>query len=123
LESVLKSTLKRQLPYLIGGTITGIIITYYYGFLFSIIVNSIAWFVISTIVNKYYWHYTGFKDEFYLISKYIIHRKKNRSIINIQDNNKVYPYKRERPNNNKIDSLSKNPDDDKTDNIGSPLKL
>ena len=97
--------------------------TYYYGFLFSIIVNSIMWFAISTVVNKYYWHYTGFKDEFYLISKYIIHRKKNRSIINIQDNNKVDPYKRERPNNNKIDSLSKNPDDDKTDNIGSPLKL
>ena len=42
-----------------GGTITGIIATYYYGFLFSIVVNSIAWFVISTVVNKYYWNYTG----------------------------------------------------------------
>jgi hypothetical protein len=123
LESILKSTLKRQLPYLLAGTITGIFMTYYYGFLFSIIVNSIMWFAISTVVNKYYWHYTGFKDEFYLISKYITHRKKNKSIINIQDNNKVHPYKRERPSNNKIDSLSKNPDDDKTDNIGSPLKL
>ena len=67
LEAILKSTLKRQLPYLTGGTITGIIITYYYGFLFSIVVNSIAWFVISTVVNKYYWNYTGFKDEMYLI--------------------------------------------------------
>lgn len=123
MESILKSTLKRQLPYLLAGTITGTFMTYYYGLLFSIIVNSIMWFAISTIVNKYYWHYTGFKDEFYLISKYIIHRKKNKSIINIQDNNKLHYYKRERPNDNKIDSLSKNTDDDKTNNIGSPLKL
>jgi p-aminobenzoyl-glutamate transporter AbgT len=71
MDQLLKSVLKRQLPYLIGGTITGIIITYYYGFLFSIVVNSIIWFVISTIVNKYYWHYTGFRDEMALASKYI----------------------------------------------------
>jgi hypothetical protein len=64
------------LPYIIGGTITGIIITYYYGFLFSIIVNSVAWFVVSTVVNKYYWNYTGFKDEMFFVSKYITHRKK-----------------------------------------------
>ena len=107
MESILKSTLKRQLPYLLAGTITGIFMTYYYGFLFSIIVNSIMWFAISTIVNKYYWHYTGFKDEFYLVSKYIIHRKKNKS-IKYSDINIVDHYKRERPNNNKIDSLSKN---------------
>jgi hypothetical protein len=35
-------------------TITGMILTYYYGFLFSSIVNSAIWFAISTIVNKYY---------------------------------------------------------------------
>jgi hypothetical protein len=64
------------LPYLIGGTITGVIITYYYGFLFSIVVNSIIWFIVSTIVNKYYWNYTGFKDEIYLLKKYVINRKK-----------------------------------------------
>ena len=75
MDSLLKNTLKRQIPYLIGGTITGTFIAYYYGFLFSIIVNSILWFVISTVVNKYYWHYTGFKDEMRLISKYILHKK------------------------------------------------
>ena len=84
LESILKSTLKRQLPYLVGGTITGIFMTYYYGLLFSIIVNSVMWFAISTVINKYYWHYTGFKDELFLVSKYIIHRKKSDS-KNIQD--------------------------------------
>ena len=67
MDSTLKSTLKRQIPYLIGGTITGIIMSYYYGFIFSIIVNSASWFVISTVVNKYYWNYTGFKEEMYLM--------------------------------------------------------
>jgi hypothetical protein len=76
LDPLLKSVLRRQLPYLIGGTITGIFITYYYGLLFSIIVNSAIWFLISTIINKYYWHYTGFKDEIRLVSKYIVNRKK-----------------------------------------------
>ncbi len=80
LDALLKSTLKRQIPYLIGGTITGTIMTYYYGFLFSIVINSAIWFVISTIVNKFYWNYTGFKDEMRLISKYIIHRKKKERI-------------------------------------------
>ncbi len=78
MDSLLRTTLKRQVPYLIGGTITGIIISYYYGFLFSIIVNSIIWFAISTVVNKYYWHYTGFRDEKLLLSKYITHRKDNK---------------------------------------------
>ena len=68
LDSLLKNALKRHIPYLIGGTITGTFIAYYYGFLFSIIVNTIIWFVISTIVNKYYWHYTGFRAERSLIS-------------------------------------------------------
>ena len=88
MEPILKLTLKRQLPYLVGGTITGIFITYYYGLLFSIIVNSVVWFVLSTVVNKYYWHYTGFKDEIYLITKYIVHRKTNKS-KNAQDIHKV----------------------------------
>ena len=66
LKPMLKRTLKRQIPYLIGGTITGIIMSYYYGFIVSIAVNSAIWFVISTIVNKYYWDYTGFKEETYL---------------------------------------------------------
>jgi predicted tellurium resistance membrane protein TerC len=122
LESILKLTLKRQLPYLAGGTITGIFMTYYYGLLFSIIVNSVMWFVISTVINKYYWHYTGFKDELYLVSKYIIHRKKNNS-KNIQDIGIADGYNGKENNNNKKDSLLKNADDDNTRNNGSPLKL
>ena len=67
------------MPYLIGGTITGSIMAYYHGFLFTIIVNSIVWFVISTLVNKYYWKYTGFKEEFQIVSKYIGRIKKRKS--------------------------------------------
>ena len=55
MDVVLKSILKRQLPYLLGGTITGIIMTYYYGFLFTIVVNSIIWYIISYLVNRYYY--------------------------------------------------------------------
>lgn len=120
MESILKSTLKRQLPYLIGGTITGIIITYYYGFLFSIIVNSIIWFAISTIINKFYWHYTGFRDELYLLSKYIIHRKKSKTnnayVIDKIDS------KHDFRNTNNLQSLSKNTNHDNSGNIGSPIK-
>jgi hypothetical protein len=63
LDAILNKIIKRQLPFLIGGTITGIIMTYYYGFLFSIIVNSAIWMLISFIVNKYYYKSTGLKDE------------------------------------------------------------
>jgi p-aminobenzoyl-glutamate transporter AbgT len=124
MDSLLKNTLKRQMPYLIGGTITGTIIAYYYGFLFSIIVNSIIWFVISTIVNKYYWNYTGFKDEKRLISKYLIHRKDS----NAQANN-VNGYSRMRKEddgmtttNNIHTSISKKLGESNQENIGSPIK-
>ena len=124
MESKLKSTLKRQIPYLIGGTITGAIITYYQGFLFSIIVNSVAWFVISTVVNKYYWNYTGFKDEMHLVSKYITKRQKNRPNQNGQEINHVDHEKTERLNGNDMDpSTANSAESGNTKNVGSPLKL
>ena len=67
MDEVLKSILKRQIPFRIGGTITGIIMTYYYGFLFTIIVNSIIWYVISYLVSKYYYKSKGINDQKYLI--------------------------------------------------------
>jgi hypothetical protein len=106
------------MPYLIGGTITGIVITYYYGFLFSIVVNSTIWFAISTVVNKYYWKYTGFKDETYLVSKYVIHRKKKES-ANVRINKTV---NRKEGNNGNADSVSKNTGDERIDNLGRPIK-
>ncbi|MDP8906892.1 MAG: hypothetical protein M3M88_05175 [Thermoproteota archaeon] len=122
LESILKSTLKRQLPYLAGGAITGAIITYYYGFLFSIIVNSVAWFVISTVVNKYYWNYTGFKEEMYLISKYVAKIQKNKSNSAQKISNISYR-KEEWLNGNDIDSSLNSAENSKTKYVGSPLKF
>jgi ABC-type transport system involved in Fe-S cluster assembly fused permease/ATPase subunit len=67
MDKVVKAVLKRQIPFIIGGNITGLIMTYYYGFLFAIIVNTAIWIFISYIVNEYYWKSTGFKDEKYLL--------------------------------------------------------
>jgi p-aminobenzoyl-glutamate transporter AbgT len=67
MDIILKSILRRQIPFLIGGTITGTIMTYYYGFPFTIVVNSIIWYGISYIVSKYYWKNKGLNDQKYLI--------------------------------------------------------
>jgi hypothetical protein len=66
-DKILKSILKRQIPFLIGGTITGTIMTYYYGFPLTIIVNSAIWYGISYIVNKFYWKNKGLNDQKYLL--------------------------------------------------------
>jgi len=82
MDKILKSILKRQIPFLIGGTITGTIMTYYLGFLFTIVVNSAVWYGISYIVNKYYWKLKGLDDQKFLIQyimSKIIHRKKVRN--------------------------------------------
>jgi hypothetical protein len=106
------------MPYLIGGTITGTIMAYYYGFLFSIIVNSIIWFAISTLVNKFYWKYTGFKEEFQLVSKYIgrIKKRKSKNSFIIKDDKHIGG-----ENSNKYTS-SNDKDNKGNDNLGSPLK-
>ena len=67
LDAILKSIIKRQIPFLIGGTITGSVMAYYYGFLFTIIVNSIMWYVISYLVSKYYYKSKRINDQKYLI--------------------------------------------------------
>lgn len=123
MDSLLKKTLKRQMPYLIGGSITGTLIAYYHGFIFSIVVNSIIWFVMSTIVNKYYWHYRGFKDEMLLISKYLIHKKDN-----TKSNNNVngYSISTEDYNMTSTDSIlspiSKQIEGNNLNNFKSPIK-
>ena len=118
MDNLLKSVLKRQMPYLIGGTITGTIMAYYYGFLITIIVNSIIWFVISTLVNKYYWKYTGFKEEFQLISKYIDRIRKKKSINNSAL--KLDDYKEEDNIHRYFSSTDEG--NKRPDNLGSPTK-
>ena len=118
LDNLLKSVLKRQMPYLLGGTITGTIMAYYYGFLFTVIVNSVIWFAISTLINKYYWKYTGFKEEFQLALRYIGRIKKKKS-----NNNLVIKYDKHTEGVNEKRYLSSHDKDNKeTDNSESPLK-
>ena len=92
---------------------------YYHGFLITIIVNSIIWFVISTLVNKYYWRYTGFKEEFQIVSKYLgrIKKRKSKNNFIIKDekhtkgmNANNYPTSHDKGNK-------------KTDNLGNPLNI
>ena len=78
MDKILKAVIKRQIPFIIGGAITGMILTYYYGFLLTIIVNSASWMFISFIINKYYWKSTGFKDEKYLMH-YAVSKLNSRS--------------------------------------------
>ena len=71
-------SLLEKLQIIFGGTITGIVMAYYYGFLFTIIVNSVIWYVISYLVNKYYYKSKRINDQKYLI-KYSLSKIKSRN--------------------------------------------
>jgi hypothetical protein len=73
------AAIKRQVPFLIGGTITGIIMTYFLGFPITLLVNSIMWYLISYMVYKLVWRKNGLTDQMILL-RYIlkkIKRQKN----------------------------------------------
>ena len=74
------SAIKRQIPFVIGGTITGIIMTYFLGFAITMIVNSTIWYLISLTFYKLVWKKNGLTDQM-VILKYAltkIKRQKNR---------------------------------------------
>jgi hypothetical protein len=58
----LKSILKRKIPLIGGSSITGIILVYYFGFLFSFLLNSIIWVIITNYTYKYYWKMNWLED-------------------------------------------------------------
>jgi hypothetical protein len=73
------AAIKRQVPFLIGGTITGIEMTYFLGFPITLLVNSIMWYLISLMVYKLVWRKNGLTDQMILL-RYIlkkIKRQKN----------------------------------------------
>ncbi|MDQ6668236.1 MAG: hypothetical protein M3Y53_08440 [Thermoproteota archaeon] len=84
MDIILKSIVRRQIPFLIGGTIAGIIMTHYYGFLFTVIVNSAIWWGVSYFVNKYYWKSKALDDQKYLLqytlAKFQSSRNKKREL-------------------------------------------
>ena len=73
------AAIKRQVPFLIGGTITGIIMTYFLGFPITLLVNSIMWYLISLMVYKLVWRKNGLTDQMILLTYILkkIKRQKN----------------------------------------------
>ena len=67
MTSITKTAIMRQIPFLIGGTITGTIMAYYIGFLPTLVVNSIMWYIISLITYKLVWKASGLADQKYLL--------------------------------------------------------
>ena len=65
------TAIKRQVPFLIGGTITGTIMTFYLGFLLTIVVNSIMWYLLSHITYKLLWRKSGLTDQKILLRYFL----------------------------------------------------
>jgi len=65
------AAIKRQIPFLIGGTVTGIVMSYYLGFLLTILVNTIAWYQISLFIYKVVWRKSGLTDQKILLKYFL----------------------------------------------------
>jgi len=73
MDSKIIAAIKRQVPFLIGGTISGIIMTYFLGFAITVLVNSAIWYIISQIWYKVVWRKKGVEDQ-KLLLKYFLRR-------------------------------------------------
>ena len=71
MDSEILTAIKRQIPFLIGGTVTGVVMTYYLGFPVTIIVNSIIWFLISNITYRRLWKKNGLTDQKILLRYFL----------------------------------------------------
>ena len=74
------AAIKRQVPFLIGGTITGIIMTYFWGFLITLFVNSIMWYLISLVVYKLVWRRNGLTDQMIILGSILKKIQRQKSI-------------------------------------------
>ena len=74
------SAIKRQIPFLIGGTITGIIMSNFMGFVITLIVNSVMWYLISLFVYKVVWKRNGLTDQISIL-RYVLSRTKLQKTI------------------------------------------
>lgn len=77
------SAIKRQILFLILGTITGILMSYFVGFAVTLIVNSIMWYLISLFVYKLVWKENVLTDQI-VILKYILSRTKEQKNTNLK---------------------------------------
>jgi hypothetical protein len=74
------SAIIRQIPFLIGGTITGIIMSYFFGFAVTLIVNSIMWYLISLLVYKLVWKKNVLTDQMVLLKYGLTKIKRQRNM-------------------------------------------
>jgi hypothetical protein len=71
MDNMMTAAIKRQIPFLIGGTVTGIVMSYYLGFLLTILVNTIAWYQISLFIYKVVWRKSGLTDQKILLKYFL----------------------------------------------------
>jgi hypothetical protein len=74
-----RSAIKRQIPFLIGGTITGVIMAFYMGFLPTLLINSVLWYIISLVTYKLVWKTSGYADQKYLLAYFLVRMHFNQS--------------------------------------------
>jgi hypothetical protein len=83
------AAIKRQIPFLIGGTVTGIVMSYYLGFLVTILVNSIGWYLISVLVYKVVWRKSGLTDQKILLRYFLSKTKWQSTHKQCRDNGTI----------------------------------
>jgi hypothetical protein len=66
MDNILKSMVKQNVPYLVMGMATGFALTYFYGFLIALILNTAIWVTISYYVKRSTGT-SGFAQEKYLM--------------------------------------------------------
>lgn len=72
------AAIKRQIPFLIGGTITGIVMSYYVGLLLTLLVNSTIWYLISLLVYRLVWGKRGLTDQKILLRYFLTKTKRQK---------------------------------------------
>jgi hypothetical protein len=75
MDGTTTAAIKRQIPFLIGGTITGIVMSYYLGFLLTILINSAIWYLISLLVYRLVWRKNGLTDQKILLRYFLTKTK------------------------------------------------
>jgi len=78
MDHMTTAAIKRQIPFLISGTVTGIVMSYYLGFLLTILVNTTVWYLISLFVYKVVWRKSGLTDQKILLTFFLTKTKRQK---------------------------------------------
>jgi hypothetical protein len=81
-DALQKSILNRIIPLFVCSTITGIILIYFFGFLFALVVNNIVWIIISIFLYGSYWRVNVLEE---VIILYILIFAKVKNILSLSN--------------------------------------